>query len=258
MIAAVCELPSHPDLSILRARIERLRPDLLLLNEMPWGAWVAASPDYDDARFAALCTEADRGIAALPELNVPVVLGSRPRRDGARRLNEAFVWTARGGYQAVHAKQYFPEEPGFHESRWFERGDPHFRIHDVDGLRVGFLICTEVMFNEHARAYGRAGAHVIAVPGATEKATTARWRVAMQMAAMASGCWVLSSNRTGFDTSVEFGGAGQVVDPRGTVVAETSAACPVVACDVDPVQAEAQKSNYPSYVAELPSPVSTR
>jgi N-carbamoylputrescine amidase len=117
---------------------------------------------------------------------------------------------------------------------------------------VGFLICTEVMFNEHARHYGRRGANLIAVPRAVGRASLPRWEVAMRMAAIVSGCYVLSSNRGGVDSRGQtFGGRGWVVDPDGEVLVQTSAGSPLAFCEVDleaPLRAQRE---YPCYVPEL-------
>jgi N-carbamoylputrescine amidase len=256
VLAAVCQLPSILDLRDpawldLCEQLAHLRPDLLVLNEMPWGPWLAGHPSVDEEAYDAAMGLSEHGLRALTDCAPSTVLGSRPVRHGGRRLNEGFVWNRRTGYHAVHSKQYFPEEPGFHESRWFQRGDTHFRIHEVDGVRIGFLLCTELMFNEHARHYGRERAHLIAVPRATEKASLPRWRVAMQMAGMVSGCWVLSSNRSEHDAGVDWAGGGLVIDPTGACVAETSAAVPLITCRIDTEAATHQQARYPCYVPEL-------
>ena len=51
------------------------------------------------------------------------------------------------------------------------------------------MICSELMFNEWARLYGRQEARIIAVPRATF--TIDRWLVASGMAAIVSGAFVL-------------------------------------------------------------------
>ena len=152
----------------------------------------------------------------------------------------------------MHTKQFFPNEPGYYESRWFERGRTDFRVVPAGDLRVGFLICTEVMFNEWARHYGRAGAHLIAVPRATPKASTDRWRTALRMAAIVSGCYVASSNRRGTDSrGQEFGAHGWIIDPFGDVLAETSDERPVVSAELDLTLVRRAQTEYPCYVDDL-------
>jgi N-carbamoylputrescine amidase len=167
------------------------------------------------------------------------------------RTNEAFLRSSGDNLQRVHTKQYFPDEEGYYEARWFQAGERHFRLDDAGPLRCGFLICTELMFNEHARHYGRAGAHVILVPRATGSGSLDRWLVAMRMAAIVSGSYVVSSNRSGTDSHGQtFGGHGWIIDPSGTLVAETSAEAPAVFYEIDTdLVAQAQR-DYPCYVRE--------
>jgi N-carbamoylputrescine amidase len=161
------------------------------------------------------------------------------------------VWSLEKGYEGVHTKQYFPDEEGYYEARWFQGGERHFRVADAGKVRVGFLICTEVMFNEHARHYGRSGAHVVAVPRAVGRESLPRWLVAMKMAAVVSGCYVITSNRNGIDSNgQEFGGCGWIVDPAGDLVAQTSWASPIVTYDIDLDFVAGAQSEYPCYVEE--------
>jgi N-carbamoylputrescine amidase len=107
------------------------------------------------------------------------------------------------------------------------------------------------MFNEHARRYGRAGAHVLLVPRAAGAASLRRWLVAARMAAIVSGAYVLSSNRAGVDSRGQaFGGAGWIVDPFGDLVAETSPAAPLAVHEIDIALVRQAQSEYPCYVKE--------
>jgi N-carbamoylputrescine amidase len=259
MKLAVCEIPSGmvPRDEIWRQfarQVQKLHPDILLLNEMPFGAWLAASGTKDDNALRDSQRLHEDGAACFPDLGVPTILGTYPIFEEGRSVNQAFAWEANSGVVPVHTKQFFPDEAGFYEARWFERGETHFRLADVQGLKVGFLICTEVMFNEWARYYGRQGAQVIAVPRAPGPRSWRRWQTALAMAAIVSGCYVVSSNRCGADRSgLEFGGHGAVFDPQGELVAETSAQQSVVAVEMDIDRiAQAQRS-YPCYVADLPA-----
>jgi N-carbamoylputrescine amidase len=67
----------------------------------------------------------------------------------------------------LHRKQYFPNEPGWFESEWYSGDGSGFKVADVLGLKVGVLFCTEAMFNERARAYGKQGASLIVIPRAS-------------------------------------------------------------------------------------------
>lgn len=264
MRLAVCEAPAEltpgdAGWNRLRGEVGASGADLFLLNEMPFGRWVAAGPEPDGETARRSVTLHEEGLDRLDEFGADAVLGTRPVLREGRLLNEAFV---RGDLVTTrdpgHAKRYLPEEEGYWEARWFDRGDGEYRPVGVgmpagSGLSVGFLICTEVWFNEWARRLGRRGAHLIVVPRATPPSSTDRWRTAVRMAALVSGCWVASSNRVGTDGRGEsFGGRGWIFAPDGELVAETTEDEPVAAVELELEAVERAKATYPRYVEEPP------
>lgn len=237
--------------SALAADVARSAPEVLITNEIPFGPWLAASPDFDAEPAQESIRIHERGLEALQALNVPVVISSRPVTAGERLANEAFV-LERGSLRSLHQKHFFPAEEGWFETEWFKTAKPGFEVTEVDGLRIGVLICTELLFNKKARAYGKAGAHLIAVPRATGR-SIATWRTAGAMAAIVSGCYVVSSNRVGSDSGgPTFGGGSYAFAPDGSLLSESREGLSIVVFDLNKRLAEEQKSRYPVYVAERP------
>ena len=117
------------------------------------------------------------------------------------------------------------------------------------------LLCTELMFNEWARHYRRRGAHVIVVPRASA-ASVANWHVAARMAAIVSGCYVLSSNRVSSqlercNAEPLFGGVGFAYSPTGELLHETSAELPFAVVQIELDRVRHAQRNYPCNVPEL-------
>jgi N-carbamoylputrescine amidase len=251
---SVCQLPDgltldHPAWTEFLRRIEIDRPDIAVLNEMPFGAWIADRDKFDSNVAKAVVDVHESALTPLQRLPV-AILSSRPVPGPRKLSNEAFL-IADGVYQPIHHKQFFPEEPGFFEDTWFAPQRPGFDVVEHRGLRIGVLLCTELMFNEWARHYRRQGAHVIAVPRAS--GASRKWEIAAAMAAIVSGCYVLSSNRAPQTNATDsnFGGQGFAYSPTGELLGETTPATPMVTIDVDLAHvAEAQRS-YPCYVREL-------
>lgn len=242
--------PSSNEWDAFRARIEVNRPDVLITNEMPFGPWLASKADFEEeaARRSVLLHEA--GTEALMALALPAIISSRPVFAGDRLFNEAFILQD-GRSVVLHRKQYFPSEEGWFESDWFHGDDSGFVVHEVLGMKVGVLLCTELMFNEHARAYGRAGADLIAVPRATGHSYQ-KWVTAGAMAAIVSGSYVISSNRIGqSDHSPLFGGRGLAFAPDGILIGETSIETSLAVVELDVIASRNQKKAYPCYVTEL-------
>ncbi len=255
MKISVCQLPDHlhtGDVAWKRLvrRIERDRPDIAVLNEMPFGPWVARERAFDDSLAKASIDAHESALTTLRGLPTAVI-SSRPVRSNHKLSNEAFLM-ADGEYREVHHKHYFPQEPGFFESSWFAPARPGFDAAEIHGIRFGVLLCTELMFTEWARHYRRQGAHVIICPRASG-ASMRKWDAAARMAAIASGCYVLSSNRASrsFGSQPRFGGRGFAFSPIGDLIGETSDDVPFLCLDIDTVLvAEAQRS-FPCYVREV-------
>ena len=219
--------------------------DLVVLPEMPFYYWFCAEPKFDPAVWKEAVGEHRRWVGRLPELGAPVVIGSRPVDLGRRRLNEGFVWTRRGGARGVHFKSYLPDEGGYFEASWYDRGGRVFSPFEVAGLRAGMMICNDLWSMRHARGYGKKGAHLIAVPRATGRESVEKWVAGGKVAAVVSGAYCVSSNRTGRRGEAEFGGSGWAIDPEGELLGLTSKTEPFVTVEVDLKKAERAKKTYP-------------
>jgi predicted amidohydrolase len=250
MRVTVCEMPDdrknfETAWEELIAHVRRQQSDLVLLPELPFSPWIATTPQFDVQVWQRAQQAHEVMMQRLRELPVSVVLGTHPVSEGAFRLNRGFYWTPTDGSQGVHDKYYLPNEEGFYERCWFARGPRDFTLARVQDIALGFLICSEVMFNEWARSYGRQGANLIAVPRAT--GSHERWVVAPRMAAIASGAFVISSNRA---QDQVFGGRGLVVGPDGDVLASTARQAPFATVEIDLAESTRAKQTYPRDLLE--------
>lgn len=253
----VCELSDdregfRRDWDALGAHVREQQSELVLLPELPFSPWFALQPRFDPERWEAVLQEHAAWCGRLAELAPAAVLSTLPRSlpDG-RRLNSGFVWTQGAGLNFTHTKYYLPDEDGFWEASWYGREEPDFTPFLAGQARVGYLICTELWFFEHARAYGQAGVHLLANPRATQGSTREKWLVAGRAAAVSAGAFCLSSNhRSPSSSAPELGGQGWIVDPDGEVLALTAPERPFVTLEIDLEQAEAAKRTYPRYVRE--------
>ncbi|OHV15725.1 carbon-nitrogen hydrolase family protein [Methylorubrum extorquens] len=241
--------PHGPEWDRLADEIVGASPDLLVTNELPFGPWLAANAAYDRAAADGCVAVHEHGLQALAALPVAAVLSSRAVWSGERLANEAFA-VERGAYRPLHRKRYFPDEPGWLETAWFRPGSEGFRTAEVGGIRVGVMLCTDAMFNEHARALGRQGADLIAIPRAAGPSAEI-WHAAGRMAAVVSGAYVISSNRVGtMPGGPAFGGGGFAYLPDGALLATMGATETLAVVEIDAEISARQRAAYPCYVAE--------
>lgn len=253
----VCQLDSRdthraPALEALAEHARGSRSDLVLLPELPFSTWLAAERTPEEDAWRAGVQQHAAGVASLTGLGLRAVVATRPtvEPDGARH-NQAFTWTAATGAVRVRDKYYLPDEPGYWEASWYDRGVLSDATARLAGAVVGVPVCTDLWFLEGARSYARSGVELLCVPRATPSATLPKWLAGGQVAAVCAGAYCLSSNQWVPDgTALDHGGVGWVVDPDGEVLATTSAQEPFVTVEVDLDVARRAKTTYPRYVRE--------
>ena len=258
MKVTVCQLDPRSDrianqLSGLAAHVATEGSDFLLLPEMGFFDWLAAEEEPDAARWQAAVDAHDDHVARLSHLGAKGVLGTRPivNASGSRR-NQAYLWSADSDRASpLHDKYYLPDEPGYYEHRWYDRGEKRFDIGRALGMRVGVQICTEMWFFEWARHYAASRVDLLCVPRATPHGTVDKWLAGGQVAAVCSGAYCLSSNLWAPEgDGPNLGGVGWIVDPEGRVLVKTDADNPFATVDVDPEFARRSKTTYPRYVPD--------
>ncbi len=258
MKVTVCQLDPRARqldqfLADLTRHVRDRASDFLLLPEMGFSDWLAADDVPDVARWNLAVAHHDRRIADLANLGARGAVGTRPivNAQGSRR-NQAYVWSEEtGAAAALREKYYLPDEPGYWEHTWYDRGEKRFDVGRALGLRLGVLICTEMWFFEWARHYAASRVDLLCVPRATPHGSVDKWLAGGRAAAVCSGAYCLSSNLWAQPgDGPDLGGLGWVTDPEGTVLATTDAGTPFATVEIDLDFARQSKSTYPRYVPE--------
>ena len=257
MKVTVCELGNdaerlEQDWRALVAHVKAEASDFVLLPEMAFHPWLPQTRQVEPALWQASVEAHDQWLSRLTELAPAVVAGTRPVIERGKRLNQGFIWEADSDYRAVHAKVYLPDEQEFWEASWYERGEPDFPVVESAAGRIGFLICTELWFNAHAREYARQGIQLLLCPRATPSTSVGKWIAGGRTAAVVSGAFCLSSNfGNGADEGGKWGGNGWIIEPEeGQLLGLTSPEQPFLTHEIDLPAAVAAKRTYPRYVLD--------
>lgn len=258
MKVTVCQIdPRAPHLdgflAGLKQHIKEHQSDFLLLPEMGFADWLAADETPDAARWQGAVEAHDAHIANLADFGAKGVMGTRPIVNAAgSRRNQAYIWSAETAEAApVHEKYYLPDEPGYYEHTWYDRGAKEFDLARALGMRIGVQICTEMWFFEWARHYGRSRADLLCVPRATPHGSVDKWLAGGQAAAVCAGAYCLSSNLWAPEgETLNAGGLGWIVDPEGNVLATTDTETPYATAEIDLEFARHSTTTYPRYVPE--------
>jgi len=224
----------------------------ILLPEMPFFDWLAASNQPSPERWQQAINAHNRWIAKLEKLNSDAVLSTRPiiTTSGSRR-NEAYIWDKVNGAQGFHQKRYLPDEPYYWEATWYDMGDKEFDSLTIGDARIGVQICTEMWFYQHSRDYSKRGIDLLCVPRATPHEGLEKWLAGGQAGAVVSGAYHLSSNLYApVGASADLGGLSWIISPEGDVLAQTTPDEPFATVNVDLNFSRKSKSTYPRYVKE--------
>ena len=236
----------------LRQHVRTEKSQLVLLPEMAFAPWFCGAAVPDEDRWQAAVSEHERWLSRLDELGADIVAGAAPRNVDGKKYNMAYIWTRTEGLRWTHAKTYLPNDAGFWEANWYDRAPVHFRPLAVGGLRLGFMICTELWFMQHARDYGRQGIQLLLIPRSTPSGVNDKWLAGGRAAAVIAGGYCLSSNHVGSGESVELGGMGWICGPEGDVLATTDERQPFLTLSLDLALADKAKGTYPRYVDDSP------
>ena len=258
MKVTVCQIDPRASqldeyLSGLRQHIKETGSDFLLLPEMAFSDWLAADKIPDAKKWNDAVIVHEQRIACLSDLGAKGVVSTRPinSAQGSRR-NQAYVWSAESDEaSALHEKYYLPDEPGYWEHTWYDRGPKNFDVGRVLGTRLGIQICTEMWFFEWARHYAASRVELLCVPRATPHGSVDKWLAGGQAAAVCSGAYCLSSNLWApLGSGPDLGGLAWVIDPEGNILATTDADNPYATVEIDLEFSRLSKSSYPRYVPE--------
>jgi len=156
---------------------------------------------YDNSRFPEYAegypgktTEFLKDMAN--ELNVYIAGGSIPEQDRDRIYNTSYIFSPAGELIGKHRKAHLFDidvEGGitFKESDVLSPGDES-TIFDVDGVKMGLIICYDIRFPEFTRKLALQGAQAVLVPAAFNLVTgPAHWHLSARARALDNQVYML-------------------------------------------------------------------
>ena len=168
--------------------------------------------------------------------------GSLPVADSAGIYNTMVVidtdGSVAGDYQKIHL---------FKLTRENDYYTPGNRIDTVQtGLGpVGLMICYDIRFPELSRALYLKGARILLVSAQWPTPRVHHWQSLLKARAIENQLFVIASNRTGTDASLEFPGSSVIVDPFGDILADAGKEAGHATADIDLNRVETARNMIP-------------
>jgi NAD+ synthase/NAD+ synthase (glutamine-hydrolysing) len=151
-----------------------------------------------------------------------LTVGFPERIDG--RCHNAVAVIRDGRIEHVYRKQYLPNYTVFDEERYFEPGSAPC-VFDVEGARIGVVICEDIWYPGPAAQARAAGAEVLVVPNGSPWHSRQHALRFEQVSARAreNGMPVIYVNRVGGQDELVFDGASFVVGAGGALAQQVPA-----------------------------------
>lgn len=223
------------------------------------GASLLAAPELATTGYGA--GELIRGLADGAEGRQVAGLASIAAQHGvtvvagfAERVGDAVYNSAAlvrpDGRRAIYRKchLYGPYERGL-----FAPGDKAPELVDVDGVKVGLLICYDVEFPESVRHLASAGADVIVVPTALPESEHAAFIAGkiLPVRAFENQVAVIYANHAGSDERFTYAGRSCIAVPDGSLAAQAPGdRAALIVADYEPGNFAQSRLDNP-YLADL-------
>ncbi|WP_313643874.1 carbon-nitrogen hydrolase family protein [Pseudomonas sp.] len=101
----------------------------------------------------------------------------------------------------------------------FSAGADHFPVVELEGWKIGLLICYDIEFPENARRLALAGAELILVPTANMEPYDFVCQVTVRSRAQENQCYLLYANYCGAEGDIHYCGQSSIVGPDGSLLA---------------------------------------
>ncbi|MBT2386127.1 carbon-nitrogen hydrolase family protein [Streptomyces sp. ISL-11] len=131
---------------------------------------------------------------------------------------------------------------GDFETTYFRPGTDPVVQADLDGVRLGLLICYDVEFPEPVRAHALAGTELLLAPTALMRPYEIVPQTIIPARAWESQLYIAYANRCGTEGDFTFAGLSCLAAPDGTVRARAGLGEDLIVADVDPALLKASRA----------------
>lgn len=138
---------------------------------------------------------------------------------------------------------------GEYENTYFTPGSEPIVQAELDGVRLGLLICYDIEFPEPVRAHALAGTELLLAPTALMRPYEIVPQTIVPARAWESQLHLAYVNRCGTEGDFSFAGLSCLAAPDGTVRARAGAGEDLIVADVDPALLKASRAEN-TYLAD--------
>jgi predicted amidohydrolase len=174
-------------------------------------------------------------LAALAKKTKMFLVFGLVEKDGEKVYNSSVLVGPDGFIDRYRKSHLF-----FEEKEVFDPGDTGFKVYDINGVRIGMMICFDWWFPESTRTLALLGADIICHPA---NLVLLQCQQAMITRSLENAVFTMTANRIGQEARggkkpLSFTGQSQIVDPQGQVLIRMDEhEIGVQVVEIDPLQA---------------------
>lgn len=204
------------------------------------------------AQVAQLAEAADgpaaQEVARIAQAHAIAIVYGYPERDADGAVyNSVQLIDARGLSLCNYRKTHLFGEL---DRAMFSPGADHFPVVELDGWKLGLLICYDIEFPENARRLALAGAELILVPTANMAPYDFVCQVTVRSRAQENQCYLVYANYCGAEADIHYCGQSSIVGPDGSLLAMAGREECQLLADLEQAQVSTGRQAFP-YLADL-------
>ncbi|MFX1379599.1 MAG: nitrilase-related carbon-nitrogen hydrolase [Promethearchaeota archaeon] len=191
-----------------------LKADLIVLPELFATGYTFTSKEEAFSLAEDRKGETTQFLTKIAKLTRSIVVGGFIEKEGDNIYNAAMIVSNEGiigSYRKIHL--YYKEK------LWFAPGNKPLKIYDIDGIKIGIMICFDWIFPETARTLALLGADIIAHPS---NLVLPYCQKAMITRCLENRVFAITSNRIGDEKRgidhFRFTGGSQITSYNGEVL----------------------------------------
>jgi predicted amidohydrolase len=191
-----------------------LKADLIVLPELFATGYTFISKEEVKALAEDFEGKTAQFLIKISQSTEAIVIGGFIEKTRQKIYNSAMIVSKKGvidSYRKIHL--YFKEK------MWFSPGDKPLKVYDINGIKVGIMICFDWIFPETARTLALLGADIIAHPA---NLVLPFCQNAMITRCLENRIFAVTSNRIGEENRGEdhfkFTGKSQITSFNGEIL----------------------------------------
>lgn len=195
----------------VKETVKEEKPDTIVLPEMWTTAYTLPELDVLADIDGEPTTSFLKELARTYQINI--IGGSFANKKDGKFYNTSIALNRQG--EVVYTYDKIHLVPMLDEPKYLTGGQKKAKVFELDGIKMGFIICYDLRFPELARSLALQGAQILYVVAEWPTARKEHWKALQIARAIENQFYVVSCNSVGSYDGEDFAGTSMVIDPWG-------------------------------------------